>query len=115
MLARPARHQHHRTHLLLGLAPETQTGGPLLVAIPVVRPGLVGLELHHFGGEKKKLKSTAKFNTYKDDDDRRKVLLWGTSALYLIEISSSSLHFHRPRHIHGTVAITRSRYAHDVI
>lgn len=48
MLARPVRQNHHRTHLLLSFTPEAQTGGPFLVPIPVIRPGLVWLKFHHF-------------------------------------------------------------------
>lgn len=63
----------------------------------------------------RKSKSTVKFTGYSGGDLRRKVLLWGTSAFRSKEISSSSLHFHKPRHISGTVAITSRRYAHDVM
>lgn len=64
--ARPGGRRHPRTHLLLALAPEAQTGGPLLVPVPVVRPGLVGLELHHFKGHKK-FESTANSTTFQGD------------------------------------------------
>lgn len=48
---------------------------------------------------------------------RRKVLLGGgrPSAFGLIGITSSPLHFNKPWRSFGTTAITRSRYAHDVI
>lgn len=40
----------HQQHLVLLLAPEAEARRPLLEALAVIRPRLVGLELHHRGG-----------------------------------------------------------------
>lgn len=42
-------HRHTVTHLLLGLVPEAQAGGPLLVPVSIIGARLVRLELHHLG------------------------------------------------------------------
>lgn len=42
-------HADPRPHLLLGLAPEAQAGGPLLIPISIIGASLVRLQLHHLG------------------------------------------------------------------